>query len=75
MAEIEKVKPSDVDSVLGQGEAMQDTNKALTEGMQEVNQENMLQQGMNNMFNAGIQALSQVIASARDAYSAIGRNM
>jgi hypothetical protein len=75
MAEIEKVKPADVDNVLGQGEEMQETNQALTEGMQKVNMENTLQQGMNNMFNAGIQALSQTIASARDVYSAIGRNM
>ena len=75
MAEISKAKPADIDGVLNQSKVMQDSNNEMMQGMQKMNMKNMVQQGMNNMFNAGIQTLSQSAASARDSFSAIGRNM
>ncbi len=65
----------DVDGILQRGKELQATNMKMMAGMQELNAQNMLMQGMNNMFNAGIQSMSQTTASARDAFNTIGRNM
>jgi hypothetical protein len=69
------VQVPNVDEIMQQAKVMQSSNLKMMKGMQDINMKNMLLQGMNNMFNAGIQTLSQASASARDAFSAIGRNM
>jgi hypothetical protein len=66
---------ADISQIIQQGKQMQDTNLRLMQYTQQMNACNMMMQGQNNMFNAGIQTLSQSCASARDAFSAIGRNM
>jgi hypothetical protein len=69
------IQAPNVDDILQQAKVMQSTNLKMMKGMQDINMKNTLIQGMNNMFNAGIQTISQATASARDAFSAIGRNM
>ena len=69
------IQAPNVDDIMQQAKVMQATNLKMMKGMQDINMKNMMVQGMNNMFNAGIQTISQATASARDAFSAIGRNM
>jgi hypothetical protein len=48
------IQIQNVDDILQQVKIMQETSLKMMKGMQNVNMENTLIQGMNNMFNDGI---------------------
>ena len=65
----------DMTTVMNEAKAMQAMQLQMMMFQARMTKANTMMQGWNNMFNAGIQNITQSLASCRDALQSIGRNM